>query len=666
MARGSAAAAGDQVRVLLLTGTPHRGDHFLDNDTGDFELSVSRTVPDAAARLRESAFDVVVVDSAVVRDPAELEPLRGPALLVLADEYHQDVSVVLERLGNGACVLPADASASVRAQLVRMAAERARLEESLRQSVTELAQSRTRFRDVIERNADAILVVDSDGVIRFANSMAVRMFGEAQELIGTAFGFPVVHGETTELDLLGKGEARAVEMRVVESEWEGQAAFIATLRDITERRRVEENALRLTRAQVARSAAESAASRFRFLAEAGTMLTTSLEYTETLATLARLCAGRLADWAVVYAIDDSGVVQRLEVAHRDPALADAAVQLRDHPLEPDGGHPVLEVLRTRQPLLISDVDDARLVTLVQDERHLQLTRQLGVASLMLVPLIARDRELGALALISADPQNRFTDDDLTIATELASRAALAIDNSRLYLEANQANQAKTDLLAVISHDLRTPLNAIMGYAELLTMGIPDPLTEGSQQRVERIRISASHLLYLIDELLAFARLDGGHESLDLSPLDVRTVIDDAASVIEPLAHGRGLTLHVDAPGHPVTLECDADRLRQILLNLLGNAVRYTEQGAVTIELQEQDEAVVVQVRDTGVGISDEDHDRIFEPFWQASRTRTGSQGTGLGLSVVKRLVTMLGGTISVDSAVGRGSEFTVRLPRPAP
>jgi signal transduction histidine kinase/PAS domain-containing protein len=657
------AAGHEQIRVLLFSSAP-AAEHRCLGDTDGFDLTVCHDIGAAVELLRTSAFDVVIVDAAGTRDPAELEALRGPAALILTDEYDRDLGRLLERFGRSACLLPADASGAVRAQLVRTAAERARLEAALRQRVHELEHSRAHFRDVIERNADAILVVDTAGVIRFANPMAARLFrSDRSSLAGTEFGFPVVHGETTELDLLGQGETRVVEMRVVESEWEGEVAYIASLRDITERKRAEESALRLTRAQAARSAAESAAERFRFLAEAGTLLTTPLDYTETLATLARLCAGRLADWAVVYAVDDSGAVQRVEVAHRDPALAATAARLRDYPLDPAGGHPVLDVLRTRQPLLIREVDDARLASLVQDERHLELTRQLGVTSLVLVPLVARDRELGALALVSSDPQRRFSEDDVTMAGDLAARAALAIDNSRLYLAANRANQAKTDLLAVISHDLRTPLNAIIGYAELLSMGIPDPLSDGARQRVDRIRVSASHLLYLIDELLSFARLDGGHDTLSITAVDACAVVTDAATVIEPLASERGLDLDVQLPATALTIDCDADRLRQILLNLLGNAVKYTEQGSVAISLQEQGDDVMFVVRDTGVGISPGDHERIFEPFWQVARAGTGVRGTGLGLSVVRRLATMLGGTVSLDSAVGRGTTFTVRLPR---
>ena len=653
-------------RVLLVTAGPPP--EWEGGDAATFELSLAPTIDEAAARLAAAPADAVVLDAAVGAAAADQlhrlrDRLTGAALLVRAHGYSPDVEVLLERLGGTACLLPGDAPAPVQARIVALAAERARLEAALAQRVAELEQSRSRFRHVIERNADAILVVDRDGVIRFANTMAAELFRTPRErLPGTPFGFPVVAGETTELDLPHQDGARVVEMRVVESEWEGEAAYIASLRDITERTRSEERARQLIREHAARTVAETAARRFRFRAEASTLLSLPLDYTETLSTLARLCVTEVADWAVIYLVDERGLVQRLDVAHRDPARADAVRAFREHPVQ--AGHPVLEVLRTRAPLVVNDVDEPRLFEIAHDERHLELIRQLGLAAFMLVPLVARDRALGAIGLVASSPDRRFTDDDLADASDLALRAALAVDNVRLYRQAEEANRAKSDLLAVISHDLRTPLNSIMGHAQLLAMGIPDQLSDAGLERVERIRTGASHLVYLIDELLAFARLETGHEDLRLQEVDARAAAREVAAVIEPLALQRDLAFHLELPGGAVALETDPDRLRQVLLNLVGNAVKYTDSGEVRLELHPGDDgAVVFHVRDTGPGIRPEHLERVFEPFWQVDPTRRAQDGgTGLGLSVVRRLVRLLGGDVAVESVVGRGSTFTVRLP----
>jgi signal transduction histidine kinase/PAS domain-containing protein len=663
-------------RVLLVTAESETPP-WAGGDGKPFDLRVVSTVEQASSWLSGRSADVVVVDSDVAEAGVRwLDRLReavdSAALLVRTENFTPNIPDLLRRLGGASCVLPATAPAPMQAQLVSLAADRSRLGAILAERVAELEkrtheleQSRSRFRDVIERNADAIVVVDREGVIRFANRMAAELFGRKRDdLVGTPFGFPLVLGETTELDLLYNGHARIVEMRVVESEWEAQPAFIASLRDVTERKRTEERARELIREQTARTAAEEAARRFRFLAEASTLLSLPLDDRETLSTLARLCVADFADWAVVYTLAD-GRVERHEVAHRDPDTAKEAETVREAPIDPDGPHPVLDVLRTRTPLLLPEVDDERLRSMAQDEGHLELLRRLGVASLMIVPLVARGRELGAIGLGSSRPERRFTERDLALAKDLALRAALAVDNVRLYHLAQRANQAKTDLLTVISHDLRTPLNSIMGHAELLSMGIPDTLSDAGLQRVERIRVSASHLLFLIDELLTFARLEGGRELLRPQEIDAREIAQEVAAVVESLAAERSLEVRLELPPEERLHLCtDPDRLRQVLINLAGNAVKYTEKGEVRLRLRRgPGDCVEFDVRDTGIGIPSEHLERIFEPFWQVDPARRAAGGgAGLGLSVVRRLVGLLGGEVYVESEVGCGSCFTVRLP----
>jgi signal transduction histidine kinase len=251
------------------------------------------------------------------------------------------------------------------------------------------------------------------------------------------------------------------------------------------------------------------------------------------------------------------------------------------------------------------------------------------------------------------------------AEEAARRLrALAEANAQLYEEARRANKTKSDFLAVVSHDLRTPLTAIIGYVDLMEMGVPDPLPEATLERLQRIRTSATHLKYLLNELLVFARLDGGREEVRLSDVDLRDIGREAAAVAEPLANERDLRFHLDLPEDPVILRTDADKVRQVLLNLVGNAVKYTREGEIRVELRKPAERLATLcVRDTGVGIAEEHVQQIFEPFWQVDpdqRARDG--GTGLGLSVVRRLVQLLGGEVSVESKLGNGSTFTVTLP----
>jgi len=371
----------------------------------------------------------------------------------------------------------------------------------------------------------------------------------------------------------------------------------------------------------------------------------------------------MADWAVVYGLDDDGRPIRLDIAHHDDSMLALARELRDMPIVPDSAHPVLEVIRTRRSRIVADVSDATLAEMTGSERELEIMRALGVRAFMLVPMIGRGRVLGAIALVSSDPERRFDGSDLALAEDVAMRAALAVDNAALYSQAQRANQTKADFLAIVSHDLRTPLTAIMGYADLLEMGVPEPIPDASRERVQRIRTSARHLLYLLNELLAFARLDSKREQAESIALDVRDVVRDVAQVIDPLTQQRGLTFVVELPDTPVSLSSDPDKLRQILLNLAGNAVKFTERGEVRISLRVQTpRTVLLAVSDTGPGIADRHRELIFEPFWQLDATQPGrGGGTGLGLSVVKRLANLLGARVSVDSKPGAGSTFMVAL-----
>jgi signal transduction histidine kinase len=531
----------------------------------------------------------------------------------------------------------------------------------------ELGRSENRFRDIIERNADAIVVIDESGTICFANAVAARMFGKpVEELVGYPFGFPAVAGETSEIDLLRDGAVYVVEMRVVESHWEGKPACIATLRDATDRKRAEESARKLIREQAARQAADDAAQRFRFLAHASARFAANVEFAGILAELPKLCTSELGDWAIVYSIE-KGVLRRAAASHRDSDLEGSLGELLHFPADLDALKPVVDVVRAKTPLVVDHVTDGWLDAHVHNAAHRALLVSAGIASLMVLPLVAHDRVLGAVALARKDKARPFDIDDLTLAENLTTRAALALDSARLYQEAREANQVKTDFLAVISHDLRTPLNAIMGYADLLAMGIPDKLSDGAVESVSRIRTSASHLVYLIDQLLLYARLESGHDQPNFAPVEIREVCDDVRAVIEPLASGRGLSFVVDMPDESITLVSDADKLRQVLLNLVSNAVKYSQKGEVKLSASAADDVIHIIVSDTGVGIAAEHLPRIFEPFWQASALQRGpSTGTGLGLSVVRELVTLLGGEIGVTSELGRGSSFSVNLPRHVP
>lgn len=234
-------------------------------------------------------------------------------------------------------------------------------------------------------------------------------------------------------------------------------------------------------------------------------------------------------------------------------------------------------------------------------------------------------------------------------------------------EAERANNSKTDFLAVMSHELRTPLTAIMGYEELLSDGITGPVTELQRQQLGRINASARHLLGLIDEILTFARVDVGRERIRWESMSVNHTLADAAALVEPMAAAKSIDFVVELLDEDQAMQTDGTKLRQMLVNLLSNGIKFTENGEVRVRCSESNGILEVRIADTGVGIAAENIEEVFEPFWQAEQTATRKTGgTGLGLSVTRKLARLLGGDVTVASRVGMGTTFLLMLPMKAP
>ena len=234
-------------------------------------------------------------------------------------------------------------------------------------------------------------------------------------------------------------------------------------------------------------------------------------------------------------------------------------------------------------------------------------------------------------------------------------------------EAERANNSKTDFLAVMSHELRTPLTAIMGYEELLSDGITGPVTELQRQQLGRINASARHLLGLIDEILTFARVDIGRERVRWESMSINHTLGDAAALVEPMAAAKDIKFVVELLEEDQAIQTDGTKFRQMLVNLLSNGIKFTDKGEVRVSCVVSKGNLEVKIADTGVGITADNIENVFEPFWQAEQTatrRTG--GTGLGLSVTRKLARLLGGDVTVASRPGAGTTFLLTLPMKAP
>ncbi|MBK5188112.1 MAG: PAS domain-containing protein, partial [Gemmatimonadaceae bacterium] len=233
------------------------------------------------------------------------------------------------------------------------------------------------------------------------------------------------------------------------------------------------------------------------------------------------------------------------------------------------------------------------------------------------------------------------------------------------LEAETASRAKSEFLAVMSHELRTPLSAIIGYEELLFDGITGPVNDAQRTQLGRIKASATHLLSLIDEVLTLSRVEAGREVTYPERIPVSAALREATMITEPLAAEKGLELRVVSAPKEILVWADPTKLRQILLNLLTNAIKFTDAGSVVLESRALGDRVEITVRDTGIGIAPADHERVFDTFWQVEQRSTRKVGgAGLGLSVSRRLARLMNGELTVSSKLGEGSTFTLRLPSP--
>ncbi|HEX8774503.1 MAG TPA: PAS domain S-box protein [Pyrinomonadaceae bacterium] len=402
----------------------------------------------------------------------------------------------------------------------------------------------------------------------------------------------------------------------------------------------------------------------RFIVEASEILSESLDYESTLASVARLAVPRLADWCAVDMLEQGQTLRRLAVAHTDQAKIELALELeRLYPTDMNAPHGLPVVLRTGKPECVSEISDSMLAEAARDAEHLGFIRELGLKSYMIVPLIARGRTLGAITFVTDESGRQYTEADLSYAEDLARRAALAVDNARLYREAQEANRTKDEFLATVSHELRTPLTAVLGWARILRSGGIDQAT--ALRALETIERNARSQAQLVEDLLDVSRIITGKLRLDVRPVELKSVIDLSIEAIRPAAEAKGVRLQVVLDPMAGPISGDPDRLQQIIWNLLSNAVKFTPRdGRVQVRLERVRSHVEVTVSDTGMGIEPKFLPFVFERFRQADGTSTRQYGgLGLGLAIVRHLVELHGGQVRAASpGENQGSTFTVELP----
>lgn len=527
-----------------------------------------------------------------------------------------------------------------------------------------LRESEAKFSGIISISSDAIISIDHDQRITMFNRGAEGIFGyQPAEVIGRPLGLLLpaalrdrheqhvatfaagskparLMGERLPVFGLRKnGEEFPAEATISKLELASGTVLTVALRDITDRKALETEQ--------------------KLVAEAGLVLASSLNYEDTLKSIARLIVGQLAEWCIVDVIEEGAQAHRLTVAHADPAKAAMCEQLAG--LRLDGRHILARrVLETRQPELYEDLSPELLGSLARDPEHLRLLRLLGPRSGAAVPMVSTRGVLGAIVLMSSRP-GHYTARDLGLVTELAQRAALAIEHARLYETARRATQARDDLLGFVAHDVRSPLTSIGLAAKSLERQFADSDETGGQKWMQMISRGVQRANRLIQDLLDVTRIEAGALSIASHAVPAGRIARDALGLLELRASAACIDLQLALDSELAEIWADDHRLLQVFENLIGNAIKFTPPGGrITIGTQSRASEVLFSIADTGIGIPAESLPRVFDRFWQAKRTERS--GAGLGLPICKGLVEAHGGRIWVDSALGRGSTFYFTIP----
>ncbi|MGQ0816154.1 MAG: ATP-binding protein [Gemmatimonadota bacterium] len=537
---------------------------------------------------------------------------------------------------------------------------------ALRDAHDDVERQRAHYEELFTLVPDAYVVTDVYATVLEANQAAEQLFGiPADRLTGKPLAVFIAEDQRADFRR-GLSEVRSSDARL---EWtalitpRSGTPIRATLRvahirdgashpqlgwiirDTTEKQRVVTLGQRFAEEQTARIDAERAARRFRVLAEASRQLSATTDLAGICQSIAKAVVKYGADHCEILLLEGQKLVSHSRI-NREPRQASFTEALRRrHNMSVDAEQSLLwRALRTNEPQVSPAAAD-------------------GPRNAVALPLSSAGKAIGVLVVMGTSPSPQLSAEDVGVLLEIATRASLAIANAMLFNELARANREKADFLAVLSHELRTPLTAVMGYSDLLLSGIPDMLPDRARGHIERIRACSWHQLSVVEQILLFARVEGGADEIETADVNVQAVVHEAIEIVTASARDGKVQLNVDVPPGDITLHTDAGRLRQILTNLLANAFKFTDEGAVSLVVRRTDDDIFFTIADTGIGIAPEDVTRIFDPFWRAGQaSNTQRAGMGLGLAVSGRLAHALGGDISVQSQVGVGTSFTLRLP----
>ena len=520
--------------------------------------------------------------------------------------------------------------------------------------------------EFLNATLDGVYTLDRNGICLFANRACKRLLGyEPEDMVGKnihelvhykhADGSPYPESECpiTRAARAGVAVHTADEVLWTSNDTPLPVAYasspvfregdligaVVRFTDITEMRRAQ-NGLTL-------------------LAESGKELSSSLDLDATLSAVAGLALPELADMAMLDLVQD-GAIRRIAASHVDSQLAEIFERARDYPPDLNEEGLQAEVIRTGHSMMISTLDDEWIERSARGRQHADLMKAMNIGSIAIVPLRTHRDVLGALSLVRSANRPAFDHADCDLAEELGRRAAVAVENARLYEAAQKATGARDDMLGVVSHDLRNPVHTIFMSSSFLLDLLPEE-KKMERQQARIIKRSAERANRLISDLMDITRIESGQFALDIRPHVAASILDEAMEQSRALAQEKRISIVFGEVEQEVTLLVDRDRVLQALGNLIGNALKFTPAGGcITLSAYRDHGLASLEVKDDGPGISPDQLPKLFDRYWQANRL--DKRGVGLGLSIVKGIAAAHGGSISVDTAVGKGSTFKLKLP----
>jgi PAS domain S-box-containing protein len=542
---------------------------------------------------------------------------------------------------------------------------------------------------ILESMTEGVVLVDERGRILYTNPAVDRLFGYGRdELLGQPLGFLNAYPPEENLRRMGElmallktegswegelenrrkgGTAFTSAARISELHIGGKQHWLCVLKDVTEQKRIEaERARAYEFTEQLYEQARLAEQRAAFLALASEVMSSSLNGEEILGHLARLAVPTLGDWCAVDMATPQGRIRRVAVVHLRPEkVAQAYAFHEKYPVNLNAAGGIGKVLRTGTTEFVPEVSAALIEKTVSDPEHRRAIHELGIESILSVPLVSRGKTLAALTLVYGDSHRRYTEADVRLAEDLARRAAASLDNGLLYKEAQDAIRARDSFLSIASHELNTPLTSLSLNIQTLQRMLQQVALGPLQQdtvgaRLQAVQRQIRRLANLIHEMLDISRITVGKLRLEPEEVDLAGLARDLSQRFSEELTRAGVELRLETPESVVGF-WDRLRVEQILQNLLTNAIKYGQGLPIDVQISADAQWARVVVRDRGIGISAEDQARLFQRFERLASERHFS-GFGLGLWIVRQILDAMGGRIHVESEPGQGSTFTVELP----